>query len=154
VQLVMKFANTHKVVLTNEQAATIVPQMRRQFHAVHSPQEQIKALGLLNVDGLPQNSLVNLQHFMSNNAMNTTMRRFEETVERLNSDLVKQNQSLVQAKLRCLGLEEKILNTKMAIEHFSKLPTKPKPEIAADTLAELAKQVDPNESISKGRKSR
>ncbi len=153
VQLVMKFANTHNVVITNEQAATVVPRLRRQFHAVHTPQEQIKALSLLNVDGLPQNNLVRLQHFMSNNALNTTMRRFEENTEKLNSDLIKQNQSLAEAKLRCLGIEKKIQNTQIALEHFAKMPNKPNPEISPEMLKELAKQVDSSVSPSKGRKS-
>lgn len=138
---VMNMAKQHDVELTPAQALAIVPQANRAFRAALTPQEQIKALGLFNFEDQPHLNLVRVQNFMSNNALNTTMRRFDERVAQLNTNFSTKNEELVQAKLRCLGLEQQIDGIKAAIEHVTKLPAKPEAGIAADALKELTQVV-------------
>ncbi|MDQ2993993.1 MAG: hypothetical protein M3R00_03475 [Pseudomonadota bacterium] len=131
---ILDLSQRFDLIFTKAQAAALI------HHRAHTPEGQIRALGLFSTDGETVNNVERMQQFVTMNAFSTTMLRFEQRLDQLHNDFAKKNDALIQGKLRCLELEHKIEKTQRALNHLEILPAKPKAEIPQETLEQLARQ--------------
>lgn len=130
-KLICSHAADHGITLHPDHVMMLLPNAMESYRNSKTPEEKARALQILNSDGQTVHNVTRLEQFLGSGALLTMMLQYQERIDQFNTDFSKRSTQLLECKMRCAHLENRVQATEVALGKLSKNTPEPTPTKAA-----------------------
>jgi len=135
-KLICSHAADHGITLHPDHVMMLLPDAMESYRNSTTPEEKARALRILNREGHTVHNVTRLEQFLGSSALFTMMMQYQERINQFNTDFSTRSSQMLECKMRCAQLENRVQVTEAALGKLSKNTPEPTATIATVKMGE------------------